>query len=1110
MTDKSNINEKFNVKYSGVDANGKTVDVRDIVKARHTGIGKREVLKAKNLNSVRNTARTAKVLRADGKEPAEAPHTVTLVKQNGVAAGAVSMAITRVTRHLITSPTGQATDLINQIKSALTVRMTAVTTDETGKQRLVTREVPQSDFQIEGFDVAKECIEQNDVRVVVPDPILRKLWADDQIVSRAIAGNDGVTFKVNGKEVTDLTLKANIGGFFSFLSRGFTWVKKVVNAAFETSHELGITWFESDKAGNLRQVVVKQARDGNHGEQLLVAPFPGSACAIVDASADEIQTRYGVSVPVETYDSLTDYVSARNLSAAELQGFWDFVKKAVPWVKTFVKKLSDIDFAPENGTEIELGPNDVDYRNQPYPISPEDFTESMLDMSTDGHKHGRLVMPLFAPGTSNPETPNSDISIDPSYDVGSDMPDALTWELSSDFQYSGGTKASVKEYMRNAEFDWSRYSFNLCTANSVAMEPNLGDLAVTGFDTSETCETCDIEIERIATVTATMQDGRTLSCGIPYIVRPEKPINALLVDSLVKTIGYKSEIDPMWLVAVVSDSESIIDDVGNLCALSPDKLVLDYTWDEVNCPETLPVRVSLAEYPDMYSEVVFNVRDLRGVKDDEARVFGNVDARIPYSASSTLKDIPVGKCTTVMADGTYYFGPAEAKVREMVHLTATSALQPGKYTFGITPCGDTAPIVPAKWMRVEIEDPIVFMYVKLISSILKKDEFPKVEYVNMRRMSGEVVTEPHYEMYGFVPDKSGIQVITFRCTVPGYQHIECTRHVYVTENPDTDIIGIDIADWDIVDENGDLPLVNVTSVPYAPIPVGANIRIKLAGNKYVLGHSDMLELRTTIADNAHRIIYSLNTSNDVADRKWYVGFNSAMTPTRALESSTVYAIGKTPRNVSCVLENGKEIHFAITDAWNFDPMVAGKYNAEVYLSTGIFSENVPIVFEPVDIASTSITPLFDTVSPGYDFSVLDFEITDTLVDGRKLRSRGIGAVITANLIEGSDTTMAHYVGPKGVGAGALVRIANTEMCVFEEAEEALTGTLVVEPKMHWISEDYVVTQDSVPKLVEKAYIQYSDGTSTPVKLEGLEIINLDSLDPTGRKYIEVKFGVKSK
>lgn len=1094
---------KFNLKYSGVDANGKMFDVRDIVKARHTGMGKREALKARNLNSVRNTARIAKLLRADGKEPSEAPHTVTFVKQDGVAAGAVSMAITRVTRHLITSPTGQATDLINQIKSALTVRMTAVTTDETGKQRLVTREVPQSDFQINGFDPAKECIEQNDVQVTVSDPVLRKLWADDQIVSRMIAGNDGVTFKVNGKEVTDLTLKANIGGFFSFLSRGFTWVKKVVNAAIETSHELGITWFESDKAGNLRQVVVKQARDGNHGELLLVAPFPGAACTIVDASADEIQTRYGVSVPVETYDSLTDYVSARNLSAAELQGFWDFVKKAVPWVKTFVKKLSEIDFAPENGTEIELGPNDVDYRNQPYPISPEDFTESMLDMSTDGHKHGRLVMPLFAPGTSNPETPNSDISIDPGYDVGSDNPDALTWELSSDFEYSGGTEESVKVYMHNAEFDWSRYGFNLCTASGIAMEPNLGDLAVTGFDTSEISETV-----RTATVTATMQDGRSLSCGIPYIVRSEKPINALLVDSLVKTIGYKSEIDPMWLVAVVSDSESIVDDVGNLCTLSPDKLVLDYTWDDEKCPETLPVRVSLAENPDMYSEVVFNVRDLRGVKDDEARVFGNVEARIPYSTSTTLKDISVGKCTTVMADGTYYFSPAEAKVREEELLSATEALKPGRYTFGITPCGENAPIVPAKWIRVEVEDPIVFMYVKLDSAILKKGESPKVEYVNMRRMSGEVVSKPFYEMYGFVPDATGMQVITFRCTVPKYRHIECTRHVYVTENPDTDIIGIDIADWDIVDENGDLPLVNVTSVPYAPIPVGANIRIKLAGNKYVLGHSDMLELRTTIADNAHRIIYSLNTSDNFKGEDWYVGFNSAKTLTRALESSTVYAIGKTPRNVSCVLENGKSIYFAITDAWNFDPVVAGKYNAGVYLTTGFFSENVPIVFEPVDVASTSITPLFDTVSPGYDFSVLDFEIIDTLVDGRKLRSRGTGAVITANLIEGSDTTMAHYVGPNGVGAGALVNISNDEMCVYD-AEEALEGTLVVEQKMHWISEDYVVTQDSVPKLVEKAYIQHSDGTTSPVKHEDLEIINLDSLDPTGRKYIEVKFGVKS-
>lgn len=1094
---------KFNVKYSGVDANGKVFDVRDIVKAQHTGMGKREGLKAKNLNSVRNTARSARALRADGKEPNEAPHTVVFVKQDGVAVGAVSMAITRVTRHLITSPTGQATDLINQIKSALTVRMTAVTTDETGKQRLVTREVPQSDFQIKGFDPAKECIEQNDVQVTVSDPVLRKLWADDQIVSRMIAGNDGIGFKVNGKDVTDMALTANIGGFFSFLSRGFTWVKKVVNAAIETSHELGITWFESDKAGNLRQVVVKQARDGNHGELLLVAPFPGASCAIVDASTDEIQTRYGVSVPVETYDSLTDYVSARNLSEAELRGFWDFVKKAVPWVKTFVKKLSEIDFAPENGTEIELGPNDVDYRNQPYPISPEDFTESMLDMSTDGHKHGKLVMPLFAPGTSNPETPNSDISIDPGYDVGSDKPDALTWELSSDFEYSGGTEETVKVYMHNAEFDWSRYGFNLCTASGIAMEPNLGDLAITGFDTSEISETV-----RTATVTATMQDGRTLSCGIPYIVRSEKPINALLVDSLVKTIGYKSEIDPMWLVAVVSDSESITDDVGNLCTLSPDKLVLDYTWDDENCPETLPVRVSLAEHPDMYSEVVFNVRDLRGVKDDEARVFGNVDARIPYSASTTLKDIPVGKCTTVMADGTYYFGPAKAEVRDMVHLTATSVLQPGNYTFGITPCGDTAPIVPAKWIRVEIEDPIVFMYVKLKNSILKKDESPEVEFVNIRRMSGEVVTNPQYMMYGFVPHKTGMQVITFRCTGPRYRHIECTRHVYVTENPDTDVIGVDIVDWDILDENGDIPLVSISSAPYAPIPVGANIRIKLAGGKYVLGHSDMLELRTTIEDNTHRIIYSLNTDNTYKGDGWYIGFNSAKTPTLAQESSTVYAIGKTPRNVSCVLDNGKEMHFGITDAWNFDPMVAGKYNAEVYLSTGFFSEKVPIVFEPVEITSTSITPLFDIVSPGYDFSVLDFEITDTLVDGRKLRSRGTGAVITANLIEGSDTTMAHYVGPNGVGAGALVRIANEEMCVYD-AEEALEGTLVVEQKMHWISEDYVVTQDSIPKLVEKAYILYSDGTSTPVKLESLEIINLDSLDPTGRKYIEVKFGVKS-
>ena len=1103
MTNEVNFNEK----YSGTDANGKKVDLRNISIVTHAGIKhsdkKREALKSRNLNTVRGVTRYSRVLRADGKEPSEAPHTLTFVNKEGVATGAVSMAVTRVTRHLITSPTGQATDLINQIKSALTVRMTAVTTDETGKQRLVTREVPQSDFQIEGFDPAKECIEQNDVRVVVSDPVLRRLWAKDPIVSRAIAGNDGVTFKVNGQEVTDLTLRANLGGFFSFLSRGFTWVKKAIGAAIETSHELGITWFETDKAGNLRQVIVGHEHENRPDTPPLIAPFPGAACAIVDADAEEIQSRFGVSIPIEAYDTMEEFVSARNLSEAELRGFWDFVKKAVPWIQTFVKKLSDIDFAPENGADIELGPNDVDYRNQPYPISPEDFTNAMLDMSTDGHKHGQLIMPLFAPGSSNSETPNTTISIDPSYGVGFDKPDALTWELSSDFEYSGGTEESVKVYMHNAEFDWSRYGFNLCTASGVAMEPNLGNLAVTGFDTSEPCETV-----RTATVTATMQDGRTLSCGIPYIVRSEKPINALLVDSLVKTIGYKSEIDPMWLVAVVSDSESIIDDVGNLCTLSPDKLVLDYAWDEENCPETLPVRVSLAEYPDMYSEVVFNVRDLRGVKDDEARVFGNVDARFTHSASTALKDIPVGKCTTVMADGTYYFSPAEAIVRENALVSTTEVLHPGKYTFGIIPSGDTAPIVPAKWMRIEIEDPIVFMYVKLESSILKKGESPKVEFVTMRRMSGDVVTEPYYDMHGFVPDVAGMQVITFRCTAPGYQHIECTRHVYVTENPDSDIIGIDIKDWDLIDENGNIPLVSVTSVPYAPIPVGANILIKHADGKVVIGHSDMLELRTSIAENNNQIIYSLNTNNVAKSDDWYIRFNSAKSHTKAQKSTTVYAIGKTPRNVSCELENGKNIYFAITDAWNFDPMVAGKYTAGVYLATGFFSENVPFVFEPVDVASTTITPLFDTVSPGYDFSVLDFEITDTLVDGRKLRSRGNGAVITANLIEGSDTTMVHYVGPNGVGAGALVRISNEEMCVYD-AEEALKGILVVEPKMHWISEDYVITQDSIPKLVEKAYIQYSDGTTTPVKLDGLEIINLESLDPTGRKYIEVKFGVKS-
>jgi hypothetical protein len=105
--------------------------------------------------------------------------------------------------------------------------------------------------------------------------------------------------------------------------------------------------------------------------------------------------------------------------------------------------------------------------------------------------------------------------------------------------------------------------------------------------------------------------------------------------------------------------------------------------------------------------------------------------------------------------------------------------------------------------------------------------------------------------------------------------------------------------------------------------------------------------------------------------------------------------------------------------------------------------------------------------------------------------------------------MAHYVGPNGVGAGALVRISNDVDCVYD-AEEALTGTLVVEPKRHWIREDVVLIQDDIPQLVEKAYIQYSDGTTTPVKLEDLEIINLDSLNPTGRKYIEVKFGVKTK
>lgn len=1019
-----------------------------------------------NIDMMRRHRRRAVRMRAAAVTPAWqktcTTQALTIYSPDGLYAGKIWAAVTRVSRHLISTVSSAAADIYKQLKAALTVRLTTEITDlATGAKKYVSREIDSQLVKLHNFAADKIGIEQNNVVVEIPDPVVYAAFVDCGPEFAALLRH-GI-LQPTATETARLALSVPLGGWWADFKRGFTVaLKKIGSAAWETFKEVGVQWIKQRVDGRVEICQVYITPSDLASDVAYIAPYPCVLGNILDArppeDAEELRARYGVDIDVRKYASVADYMQAEGIDPQMRSAVVTAIITAAPFVIAFIRNLvSKSDLTPKLAS-VKLDEGDVDYRNQPYPICPDDLTEAVLDMTTTGRKRGLLALPEYASDGTDTYANTGMITIQPDYVVDkTGRAERLVWELDRDYEDSGGTIESVMYYLPGAEWDWQRYYVYLVDADGIACQADPYTLSVTGFDSQS-------RGPQAAVINANLPDGRCLSVTVAYEIDWGSTPKILLAETLVKQVFPSSEINPEWIVALIADGD-METDVGNACPVDPANIVLSYDPADVIEGADVEVTVTVAGTENLSSSVLVHVHDTK------------VDYDISVDADTTyhLEEQPrVRSYTAVWEDGTHYYSTQTLRV-DIGNSTVAPSI-PGKYIMSVT--ADHR--LGTAYVDITVDDPPVYLRATVNRPVMYITD-PLTEDGVTVAINGYTVAhnQTPWEIYGYSPTLTGLQAVTIRCTDYRYQHVGQVAHI-ITLQKNITVASMQIRGWAPPET---IPVLDGGAV--VPLPIAADIVVGLSDGTEIIVPPDMID--TACDTDGGYIRYTLRGTDINVD--YPVQF-SATTATAVRAADQVIDIGMQPDYLDLVAPDGYTYTIRPDHIRYFNPIRPGEYHA-VYGWDNLGFRGTVTVRAP-DIRALRIRALAADVHPGYTPDKHDIDATCILADGRHIHYLPGDAVVTAATGEGSESTLL-TVASDAAGNNAEIAISNYQ--------GGADKYLIVSPAVPMIRVGDDVSAD---RLTARAYLQYLDGSQDNIPITDLDIVSAPDTTVPGVAEVRIR------
>lgn len=974
-------------------------------------------------------------------------------------------AITRVTRHLFAGVKSHASKVADELKNAIKLRITTELKDATtGALNYISKEISAKDCNLINFDPNKDGIEQNNVKLEIPDHVVR------DTISRMNpeAGRMLYNARANG-EVIDMTMVADLSGWWTDFKRGFTvFFKKSGEAILNTIKEVGLQYVTKDASGRAYICQVRLTdRDIANGANKIIAPFPCLNGQILDnipaQTPEELAQRMGLDLEIRHYNSIEELAAAEGKS---VRGIWAVLITAIPWVVGFVKNYTRAgDDKRMAKYPMLLNEGEIDYGDGlPYPIDPEDYIDTNMDYTSSGEKRGSLELPV---GYVNDDVATT---IKPKYEVEKDnYPTELLVELSPDYLNAGGNETTAIRYLRGSDFDWDRYSFSLVDGTGLASPADISKLSISGFDNKSTGR-------HAAVISAHFENGRELTTSVPYEFDDSTKPTLLIADALVHKIAPGSEIDPAWISAIISDGS--MDEPGELAPV--DFTLLDISYDQNAVVEgaELEVQVSLSDNPSLQSTVIFKVGSGAG----EGH-FTIDKGSTTYSKNTSVK---IKSATAVWGDGTHYYTTSKYVI-PTPEITAYA-----KYHFTVTLTD--YPELGEEKFDIECSPVISGIYTNFNSPVWCKNDktiFTQGNNMTMRInwYNNEDITDMNgVDYFGLNPDAYyKLQHITFHPN--DYRLHDISQYCHTMILPK----GVRLKSASFVNVKYDTFWDTADVDPYM---LDCDIIGKTTDDVDVNLHPDMLTLEN-VDNNVRFYIQGYDGANYY---KVYVDHKDANFKVVSPSKIELYPIDIEFGNMIHYLE-GKvtladksqhEICIRPLDIFHYDPHIPGTQRCVV--NSESTSLNLTVNVKAPVIKHITASANVDTVSTDYSPDSHDVDIICTLDNGRTVKYNPPDLVMDAKITEGCDSTqLALHLTESNIGTSTLLKI--------DKEPDGPTKQLVISPLTPLVR---VGEKIDLHKVISRAYYQLLDGSQIEVPINELEII--DDYNTSEPGTIELRIG----
>ncbi|MCQ2355430.1 MAG: hypothetical protein MJ014_00155 [Methanocorpusculum sp.] len=605
--------------------------------------------------------------------------------------GFLSAAITKVKKHLIGTTDGSFGDVLKKVLKQMTIRVAYKAATAAGDWYTTKIIDPlrcklrnQQGELIENWPQNKNCIEQNNLQLEVPEELLLENapeWMLPELKAYTAA---------NGRNSLVLRIRIN-GKILKWLQKGWTAVQKAIPKIKEIIPVVveGVNLIKMIVGVDGRVIANKVYRLHSiddlmlklNGQVSVRCISPMSRCPIIHDLFPLFVSRNGYTLDdldVEWCTNFTDLARHEGfssidamLNAARGVNGSRTIWKAYPYITAGLRDMGIEDGALTAGKAAL--PDEVDYRTGVYPLIDGDNIISSMDATGIGGKTSRSacwVYPKDGESAGEDDAPSIDFADE--YSIGGNIPRSLGWELDPDFEASGGTMENVGRYLLHAEFEFSRINLYLDDEHGFRVPCSDASVSVLNFDTSKPVE------HAVATLKIMAQGSTVLTAQFPYSV-VEDNVKMMLSETTAPEVHIGSKILPQWLVNVASDRGQ--EEIGykNIAALTTS----GYTFTEPDMSEEgeYEIEITPVGSETVSSTVRVVAKDMfAGMSASEFRekysFFGWLDDRLRKQPNERITASDIKFVLTSSDTGaSVYYGTADSALVEKITVNGSEDMK---------------------------------------------------------------------------------------------------------------------------------------------------------------------------------------------------------------------------------------------------------------------------------------------------------------------------------------------------------------------------------------------------------------------------------------------------